>query len=291
MYEDWEKRGSALSQDKIIGRLNRELSAIQEADIFVVIPPSIRGLGQTGGFQMVLEDRKSLGFEELQKAASDLIQAGMSEKSLRGLASTFNVKSPQLYLDIDRTKAQSFQVPLNSVFETLRGYLGSSFVNLFNKFNQVYQVYVQAGDRYRINPEDIRNLYTRNALGEMVPLGSLLQVRQTQGPELITRYNLYPAATIFGSAAPGFSSGQAIDLMEKVAKDTLPRGVGYDWTATSYQEKRVGYQAFFIHALSITIVFMVLAALYESWISPAAVVLVVPMALVGVLDSPPDPGL
>ena len=142
VYEDWEKRGSALSQDKIIGRLNHELSAIQEADIYVVIPPSIRGLGQTGGFQMVLEDRKSLGFEELQKAASDLIQAGMSEKSLRGLASTFNVKSPQLYLDIDRTKAQSFQVPLSNVFETLRGYLGSSFVNLFNKFNQVYQVYI-----------------------------------------------------------------------------------------------------------------------------------------------------
>jgi HAE1 family hydrophobic/amphiphilic exporter-1 len=251
--------------------------------VFVVIPPSIRGLGQAGGFQMMVEDRKSLGLEELQKGTYELITAGNSEQSLRGLATTFNARSPQLFLDIDRTKAQSFQVPLNNVFETLRGYLGSSFVNLFNKFNQVYQVYIQASDRYRLNLEDIKNLYTRNAQGEMVPLGSLLEVRHSQGPELITRYNLYPATPIFGSAAPGFSSGQALKVMERLAADTLPQGMSYDWTTTSYQEKQVGYQAYFIYALSVTLVFMVLAALYESWTSPAAVILAVPMALVGVL--------
>jgi HAE1 family hydrophobic/amphiphilic exporter-1 len=283
IYEDWSKRGSALSQEKIVPRLNRDLSAIQEADVFVVIPPSIRGLGQAGGFQMMVEDRKSLGLEELQKGTYELITAGNSEQSLRGLATTFNARSPQLFLDIDRTKAQSFQVPLNNVFETLRGYLGSSFVNLFNKFNQVYQVYIQASDRYRLNLEDIKNLYTRNAQGEMVPLGSLLEVRHSQGPELITRYNLYPATPIFGSAAPGFSSGQALKVMERLAADTLPQGMSYDWTTTSYQEKQVGYQAYFIYALSVTLVFMVLAALYESWTSPAAVILAVPMALVGVL--------
>jgi len=283
IYEDWSKRGSALSQEKIVPRLNRDLSTIQEAEVFVVIPPSIRGLGQAGGFQMMVEDRKSLGPEELQKAVYDLINAGNSEHSLRGLATTFNARSPQLYLDIDRTKAQSFQVPLNNVFETLRGYLGSSFVNLFNKFNQVYQVYIQASDRHRLNPEDIKNLYTRNAQGEMVPLGSLLEVKHSQGSELITRYNLYPAAPIFGSAAPGFSSGQALKLMEHVTETTLPQGVGYDWTATSYQESRIGYQAYFIYALSIILVFLVLAALYESWTSPAAVILAVPMAMVGVL--------
>jgi HAE1 family hydrophobic/amphiphilic exporter-1 len=213
----------------------------------------------------------------------ELIRAARAQSSLRGVTTTFNASSPQLYLDIDRTKAQSFQVPLSNVFETLRAYLGSSFVNLFNKYDQIYQVYIQANDRYRLKPEDIRNLYTRNAQGEMVPLGSLLKVRRVQGPELITRYNLYPAAGIFGSTAPGFSSGQALALMEKLAASALPRGMGYDWTATSYQEKQVGYQAYFIHAISITLVFMVLAALYESWTSPAAVILAVPMALVGVL--------
>ena len=250
---------------------------------FVVIPPPIRGLGQAGGFQMMVEDRRNLGLEELQGATYELIRVGNSKRELRGLASTFNASSPQIYLDIDRTKALSFQVPLNNVFETLRAYLGSSFVNLFNKFNQVYQVYIQANDRYRMDPEDIKNLYTRNVKGEMVPLGSLLQVRHSQGSELITRYNLYPSAAIFGSAAPGFSSGQSLSLMEQVADNKLPRGIGYDWTATSYQEKQAGHKAYFIYAISVTLVFLVLAALYESWASPAAVILVVPLAMVGVL--------
>jgi hydrophobic/amphiphilic exporter-1 (mainly G- bacteria), HAE1 family len=283
VYEDWSKRGQALSQEKIVAGLNRELSQLQEALAFVVIPPSIRGLGQSGGFQMMVEDRKSLGLDEVQKSANGLVQAGNSEKTLGGLTTTFNADSPQLYLEIDRTKARSFQVPLNNVFETLRAYLGSSFVNLFNKYDQIYQVYIQADDRYRLKPEDIKNLYTKNILGEMVPLGSLIEVRRTHGPELITRYNLYPAAAIFGTTAPGFSSGQALTLMENLAEKNLPRGIGYDWTATSYQEKRVGNQAYFIYAISVILVFMVLAALYESWTSPAAVILVVPIALVGVL--------
>ena len=172
---------------------------------------------------------------------------------------------------------------MSNVFDTLQAYLGSSFVNLFNKFNQVFQVYVQADAPYRLQPEDIKNLYVRNAQGEMVPMGTLLQVHRSLGSELVTRYNLYPAAQIFGLAAPGFSTGQALNLMEQLADNTLPRGMAYDWTATAYQEKQVGPQAYFIYALSITLVFMVLAALYESWTSPAAVILVVPLALVGVL--------
>ncbi|MBI4768012.1 MAG: efflux RND transporter permease subunit [Deltaproteobacteria bacterium] len=284
VYENWNKRGEALSQEKIVGGLNQELSRLQEALAFVVIPPPIRGLGQSGGFQMMVENRKNLGLDELHKAADDLVHLGNTNQILRGLTTTFNTKSPQIFLDIDRAKAQSFQVPLNNIFETLRAYLGSSFVNLFNKFDQVYQVYIQANEHYRLKPEDIKALHTRNAQGEMVPLGSLIDVRQIQGPELITRYNLYPAAAIFGTTAPGFSSGQALALMEKLAEENLPRGMGYEWTATSYQEKRVGHQAYFIYAISVILVFMVLAALYESWTtSPAAVVLVVPVALVGVL--------
>jgi HAE1 family hydrophobic/amphiphilic exporter-1 len=283
VYEDWSKRGSVLTQDKIVSGLNRDLSMIKEAIAFVVIPPSIRGLGQAGGFQMMVEDRKGNDLENLQNVANQLVEAGHSQQNLRGLTTTFDARSPQLYLDIDRTKAQSFQVPLTNVFDTLQAYLGSSFVNLFNKFNQIYQVYIQANAPYRVRPEDISNLYTRNSQGEMVPLGSLLQIRRTLGAELITRYNLYPAAAIFGQAAPGFSSGQALHSMEQLAAGVLPRGMGYDWTAASYQEKQIGYQAYFIYALSITLVFMVLAALYESWTSPAAVILAVPMALVGVL--------
>jgi HAE1 family hydrophobic/amphiphilic exporter-1 len=283
VYEDWSKRGAGLDQQKIVSGLNRDLSAIEDAIAFVVIPPPIRGLGQAGGFQMMVENRAGNDLEALQNVANQMVDAGNSKQNLAGLATTFDARSPQLFLDIDRTKAQSFQVPLTSVFGTLQGYLGSSFVNLFNKFNQIYQVYIQADAQYRVRRQDINNLYTRNIQGEMVPLGSLLEIKHSQGPELITRFNLYPAAAIFGSAAPGFSSGQALKAMEQLAAQVLPRGMGYDWTATSYQEKQVGHQAYFIYALSITLVFMVLAALYESWTSPAAVILAVPMALVGVL--------
>ena len=200
-----------------------------------------------------------------------------------GIATTFNARSPQLYLDIDRTKVESLGIPMNNVFNTLQAYLGSAYVNLFNKFNQSYQVYVQAAAPYRISPENIKDLYVRNNKGEMVPLGTLMTIKRMLGSELLTRYNLYPAVPVFGSAAPGFSSGQALNLMEQVAKNTLPEGISYDWTATAYQEKLVGSQAYFIYALSITLVFLVLAAQYESWTSPAAVILVVPMAMVGVI--------
>ena len=282
-FKDWSVRGTALNQDVIISHMNRELSGLEEALAFAVIPPPIRGLGQTGGFQMMVEDRGSLGLNQLKGATYELVQAGNSQAGLRGLQTTFSVGSPQLYLNIDRTKTEAFQVSTADVFGTLQSYLGSSFVNLFNKYNQVYQVYVQADDRYRLRPEDIKNLHVRNVGGDMVPLGALLDVKTVFGSELITRYNLYPAAAIFGSAAPGFSSGQALRQMEQIAAQRLPAGMAYDWTSSSFQEKKVGNQAYFVYALSIIMVYLVLAALYESWTSPAAVILVVPMALTGVL--------
>jgi HAE1 family hydrophobic/amphiphilic exporter-1 len=283
VYEDWDKRGAELSQDKILGDLRRELAAIEGAAIVVLVPPPIRGLGQSGGFQLMIEDRQNLGLQELQKAVMEVIRAGNSQSGLRGLVSTFSARSPQLYLSIDRTKVESLNIPLNNVFQTLQAYLGSTFINLFNKFNQVFQVYVQSDTSFRMEAENIKDLYVRNVQGEMVPLGTLLDIQRTLGAELITRYNLYPAAQIFGTTAPGFSTGQALSLMEQAAQNTLPRGMDHEWTATSYQEKQVGRQAYFIYALSITLVFLVLAALYESWTSPAAVILVVPLALVGVL--------
>ena len=282
-YKDWKERGSALTQDVILGNINRQLSEIPEAQAFIVIPPPIRGLGQTGGFQMMVEDRGNLGLQELQKATNEMIQVASANHSISRPITSFSANSPQLYLNIDRTKAEALQIPLSSVFDTLQGYLGSSFVNFFNKFNQVYQVYIQADSKYRANQSDIKGLWVRNQAGGMVPLGTLLDVQHTMGSELITRYNLYPAASIFGQAAPGVSSGEAMAQMEQMAAQTLPRGISYDWTSTSFQEKKVGRQAYFIYALSIFLVYMVLAALYESWSLPAGIILVVPIALVGVL--------
>ena len=283
IFQDWAERGAALNQDRLIAGLMREFGAIQEAEIFVLVPPSLRGLGQAGGFQMMIEDRGSLGLDELQKAVTETIRVGLAQPALQRLGTTFTARNPQIFLDIDRTKAQSLGVPLETVFNTLQSYPGTSFVNLFNKFNQVFQVNIQADSPYRLMPEDLKNLYARNTRGEMVPLGTFMEVRRTLGAELVTRYNLYPAAAIYGQTAPQFSSGQGLKLMEDVARNTLPQGMAYDWTATAFQEKQVGVQAYLIYLLSITLVFLVLAALYESWFDPAAVIVTVPMAMVGVL--------
>jgi HAE1 family hydrophobic/amphiphilic exporter-1 len=283
IYDKWDKRGAALSQERIIEHLQQELAALEEAQFAVMAPPPVSGLGESGGFQMLVEDRRSLGLPELEKAVMELVRAGRGQSGLYGLTTTFSARSPQLYLDIDRTKAESLEIPLSDVFNTLQAYLGSAYVNLFNKFNQSYQVYVQASAPYRVSPEDIKSLYVRNKRGEMVPLGTLLSTQRMLGSELVTRYNLYPAASVFGAAAPGFSSGQALNLMEQVASHNLPQGMAFEWTATSYQEKQVGNTAYFIYALAIILVFLVLAAQYESWTNPAAVILVVPIALVGVI--------
>ncbi len=282
-YEKWDKRGANLSQAHIIAHLQKELSRLEEAEFAVMVPPPISGLGQAGGFQMMVEDRRSLGLPELEKGVMGLIRAARSQSGLAGLATTFSARSPQLYLDINRVKAESLEIPLDNVFNTLQAYLGSSYVNLFNKFNQSYQVYVQASAPFRLSPENIQSLYVRNNKAEMVPLGTLLSVERMLGAELVTRYNLYPAASVFGGAAPGFSSGEALSLMEQVANHNLPQGMAFDWTATAYQEKQAGNTAYFIYALAIILVFLVLAAQYESWTNPAAVILVVPIALVGVI--------
>jgi HAE1 family hydrophobic/amphiphilic exporter-1 len=283
VYKDWSERGTGLSQDRIISDLNRRLAGLPDAQAFVVIPPPIRGIGQTGGFQMMVQDRGSLGLDKLKQATDEIVRTGNATPGLHGLATTLVVTSPQLYLNIDRTKAQAFQVPTADLFNSLQAYLGASFVNLFNKYNQVFQVYIQADSPYRLRRKDIANLYVRNLNGDMVPVGALVDIRPALGSELITRYNLYPAAAIFGMASEGYSSGQALSMMERIASSRLPEGTAYEWTSTSYQEKKIGAQVYFIYALSIFLVYMVLAALYESWTSPAAVILVVPMAMVGVL--------
>jgi len=285
MYEDWGKRPADLPQDKIVADLQSRLAAIRKASIQVLIPPPIPGLGSAGGFQLMLEDRTGVGLKELEKTADAIFAKANADSKLQGVTTTFSATSPQIYIDVDRTMARSLGVSVNAVFEALETYLGSTYVNLFTKFNQSFQVRLQAAADYRRQLSDIANLTVANESGAMVPLGSLIKVRDVLGSELLTRYNLYPAVPVIGSGAAGVSSGEALTIMEDIVEANLPLGIGYDWTALSYQQKLIGNQAYMIFALSIVLVFLVLAAQYESWVDPAAVVLTVPMALVGVITA------
>jgi hydrophobic/amphiphilic exporter-1 (mainly G- bacteria), HAE1 family len=232
---------------------------------------------------MMIEDRGSVGIEELQKAAQLVLRKAHDDPSLEGVTTTFSANSPQLYVDINRTMVESLGVTINDVFQTLQTYLGSTYINLFNKFNQSFQVRVQGEADFRREIDDINDLNVANQTGQMVPLGAMIRIHRALGSELLTRYNLYPAVPIIGGPAAGYSTGQGLTAMENIADHNLPLGMSYDWTGLSYQEKLVGNQAYFIFALSITLVFLVLAGQYESWTSPAAVVITVPMALVGVV--------
>jgi len=280
----WEERTDpSLSQEAILAKLQREFYQIREAIVFAFPPPAITGLGVSGGFQMQLQDRADVGLEELQKMVQEIVQDGNGQSGLTNLNTTFRADVPQLFAEVDRTKAKTLQIPLSSVFNTLQTYLGSYYVNDFNKFGRTWQVKVQADHQFRVEPNDIRTLDVRDATGKMVPLGTLVEVDRILGPQTILRYNLYPAASVTGMSSPGFSSGQALNLMEQLADAKLPASMGYEWTGMSYQEKKVGSEALLVFALAIILVFLVLAAQYESWSSPAAVMLVVPLAVLGTL--------
>lgn len=283
VYQDWEERGEKLSQPVILESLKKRFDEIQEARVVAVTPPPIAGLGQLGGLQMMVEDREGRGIKLLQPVMGEMIRAAQAQSGIGFATTTFSALSPQLFLDIDRVKAESLQVQVDDVFSALQSYLGSTFVNLFTKFDQSFQVYVQADAPYRSDIEDIQNIYVRNSQKNMVPLGTLLSVNRRVGSELVSRYNLYPAAPLFGAPAPGKSGGDAMSIMEGMAADVLPAGMSFDWTAVAYQQKLIGNTAYFVYALSILLVYLVLAAQYESWISPLGVILVVPMALVGVI--------
>jgi HAE1 family hydrophobic/amphiphilic exporter-1 len=284
MYDDWDKRPAGFSQAAFLPQLQKKLSSIQEADVRVLPPSPIPGLGNAFGFQMVIEDRANAGLGELQKGVQSVLHTAYERPGFLRLGfTTFSASSPQLYLDINRTMAKSLGVNNNDISAALQTNLGSTYINLFNKFNQSFQVRVQAQQDYRRQLQDIGDLYVANKAGEMVPLGAMLSIRQVLGSELITRYNLYPAATITGIQMPKFSSGEALNFMERSAGNTLPHGMDYEWTGLSYQEKLIGNQTIFIFALSITLVFLVLAGQYESWSDPAAVILTVPMALTGIM--------
>jgi HAE1 family hydrophobic/amphiphilic exporter-1 len=282
VMKPWDERTTPdVSQAAILGNLQRQLFGIKEAIAFVFPPPGIPGLGVAGGFQMQIQDRGDAGLLELGQMVGELIVDGEAQSGLSNLNSTFRVTVPQLFAEVDREKAKKLGVSLNEVFGTLQAYLGSAYVNDFNKFGRTWQVKVQADHKFRVEPQDIRQLEVRNAEGAMVPIGTLVKVERTLGPQTIMRYNLFPSAAITGQAAPGFSSGQALTLMEHMADVKLPTSMGYDWTGMSYQEKKVGSESIVVFALAIVLVFLVLAAQYESWTNPTAVILVVPLAVLG----------
>ena len=280
--EPWEKRDTEeLQQEAILASLHGRFMQIEESIVYTFLPPAITGLGVAGGFQFQLEDRGGVGLNELNTMLQEILVDANAQSGLTGLNSTFRVDVPQLFAEVDRTKAKNLGIPLDEVFGTLQAYLGSAYVNDFNKFGRTWQVKVQADNQFRIKAEDIRSLEVRNANGDMVPVGTLVDVDNIIGPQTILRYNLYPTASITGSAAPGFSSGQALNMMEQMAREKLPSSMGFEWTGMSFQEKQVGSEAILIFTLAIVLVFLVLAAQYESWSSPAAVIMVVPLAVLG----------
>jgi multidrug efflux pump len=285
--KDFEDRGSKdLSGLAIAGELNKRMGAIEDAFVLVVPPPPVSGLGTLGGFKLMIEDRGSLGYDALYKATQELQARARATPELAGVFSSFQINVPQLFADIDRDKAKQLGVPLATIYQTLQVNLGSVYVNDFNQFGRTYQVRVQADAQFRSHAEDIANLKVRSTKGEMIPLSSLMRVTDSYGPDRVQRYNAYVAADLNGGPAPGYSSGQAQAALEKLAKEVLPKGVAYEWTDLTYQDILAGNTMFYVFPLCVLLVFLVLAAQYESWTLPLAVILIVPMsilcALIGV---------
>jgi HAE1 family hydrophobic/amphiphilic exporter-1 len=265
----------------MLADLRSSFAKIPEATIFPFAPPAIRGLGVRGGFEMQVQDRADLGREALSQAVTAIIEDGRTQSALEPLVTMFRSGVPQLFVNINREKVKLLNIRLDEVFSTMQAYLGSTYVNDFNKFGRVYQVRVQAKSRYRSEPDDIRQLEVRNRDGEMIPLSTLASVRKAFGPQIINRYNMYPSASVSGEPAVGRSTGEALAIMEQIAERNLSNQMGYEWTGMAFQEKRVGGEAILVFTMAVLLVYLVLAAQYESWFTPLAVILVVPLGLLG----------
>jgi hydrophobe/amphiphile efflux-1 (HAE1) family protein len=285
VMEDFTKRAGDRTQSAtaLQGELFKRLSVIREALLIVVQPPPVAGIGNAGGFRMMVEDRAGRGPEALQGAVLAMMGRAAQTPGIQQVFSLFETATPQLYLDIDRTKAQMLGINIADVFSALQTYLGSSYVNDFNLFGRTFRVVAQAESGDRLDTQDVLKIRVRNNVGETVPLASFTTVRDMSGPYRVPRYNLYPAAELDGSAAPGFSQGQGIAVMEKLAAEALPDGFAYEWTTLAFQQLRAGNTAMFAFGLAVVFVFLVLAAQYESLTLPLAVILIVPMCLVAAI--------
>ena len=280
-FED--RKSKDLSAGAIAAALNQQYGKIQDAFIAVFPPPPVMGLGTIGGFRMQIEDRGGLGFEELYKQTQNLMAKGSQDPALQGLFSSFQVNVPQVDAEVDREKAESQGVPIQELFDTMQVYLGSFYVNDFNAFGRTYPVNLQAEPGFRLQPEDIVRLKTRNAAGDMIPLGSFITVKRSSGPDRVMHYNSYPTAEINGGPGVGYSSGQAQAVMERLARQELPNGMSFEWTELTYQQILAGNTALLVFPLVVLLVFLVLAAQYESLSLPLAIILIMPMVLLSAI--------
>lgn len=280
ILKPWEERDNT-TIDKIMEKVRAELSKYPESKVYLSTPPVIPGLGSAGGFEMQLEARGEASFDDLAAAVDTLMYYANQRKELTGLSSSLQAEIPQLYFDVDRDKVKFSGVPLSDVFSTMKAYTGSVYVNDFNMFNRIYRVYIQAEASYRAHKENLNLFFVKGTDGAMIPLTSLGTASYTTGPGSIKRFNMFSAAVIRGGAADGYSSGQAMEIMEEIAQEHLPDNIGIEWSGLSYQEKQAGGQTGLVMALVFLFVFLFLAALYESWMIPAAVLLSLPVAALG----------
>jgi len=282
--ENFDKRQSPeLSANAIAGRLQQKYNTIKEAFIAIFPPPPVRGLGTTGGFKLQIQDRADQGYKALDDAVKQVKQKAYQSPALAQVYSNYNVNVPQLLANLDRTKAVQLGISIEEVFSTMQIYLASLYVNDFNQFGRTYQVIAQADKEFRSTPQDILRLKTRNIEGKMIPLGAVMKVEETFGPEIAMHYNAYRSADLNGSAAPGYSSGQAQEAITKILKETLPAGMDFEWTELTYQQILAGNTAIYIFPLCLFLVFLVLAAQYESLALPLAIILIVPMSILSAM--------
>ncbi|MBR0692020.1 efflux RND transporter permease subunit [Bradyrhizobium lablabi] len=282
ILKDWSARGPGEDLRSLVFGLNDKLAAIDQARILVIPPPPIQGIGNAAGFAMQVELRDgNADYNKLQAVTGAVVANAQTQSALQRVSSSFRSLVPQYDIQVDRIKTQTLHVTTDQIFSTLSSYVGASYVNQFNKFGRTFQVYTQADAQYRLTLRDIENMMVRNSNGDMVPLGTVAKITPSVGPSLISLYNLYPSATVIGLPAAGYSSGQSMRLMEEIAAKTLPPGMGFDWTAMSYQEKEVGGQIYYVFALALLLVYLVLAGQYESWYAPISVILAVPLSLLG----------
>ena len=278
-----ERAELGVTFNDVLGQARAKMGAIDDANVVVIPPPPVRGIGNGGGFKMMLEDRNGLGLPALEQAMWQLAGAANQEPATTSVFSFFETNTPQLYADIDRERVERLGVSVSDVFSALEVYLGSAFVNDFSYLGRTFRVTAQADAPYRMEPDDIGRIRVRNANGEMVPLSSVATFEYRSGPSRVPRYNLYPAADLIGSTAPGFSSGEAIATMERLAAQILPDGITYEWTELAYQEQQSGNTGILAFAFAVIFVFLLLVALYESWTLPLSVILIVPMCLLSAI--------
>jgi HAE1 family hydrophobic/amphiphilic exporter-1 len=283
MFMDLMPKGERGSTDQLIKDLSGRFAQITAGDVFVIAPPPVRGIGTSGGYKMIIEDRSAAGYKALETVASRMAAQANKTPGLARAFTTFNTKTPRLYADIDRERAERLGVPVENLFATLGTYLGSTYINDFNFLGRTYRVTAQADTPYRDNISDVERLRTRSDSGAMVPLASVMNLKNDSGPYRVVRYNLYPAAELQGDTAKGYSSGQSLASMERIAAQVLPRGFSYDWTELAFQQKQAGNTGAIAFGLAVVFVFLLLAAQYESLVLPLAVILIVPMCLLAAI--------